>query len=260
MRDADKYWAMQNLKRSDLQTEGLNLETLMEALFYRDEFLSIASHELKTPLTSMRLHTQVFKRYSTKDQSLPYSKDNVDRLVNQIDAQTSRLIKLVEDMLDISRIRSGQLCMTKDDFNVSDLLHDVVLKFSLNQINRISLKVDTNLFLWGDCERVAQVFHNIINNALKFSKDLPIVVTLIKKKTKISFSVKDQGHGISQENQKRIFHRFQRGISASEVSGLGLGLYIAREIVESHNGKISVKSCLEKGSTFTVDFIPKELL
>ena len=159
---------MQNLKRSDLHAEGLNLETLMEALFYRDEFLSIASHELKTPLTAMRLHTQVFKRYSTKDQSLPYSKDNVDRLVNQIDAQTSRLIKLVEDMLDISRIRSGQLCMTKDDFNVSDLLHDVVQKFSLNEINRISLKVDTNLFLWGDCERVAQVFHKIINNALKF--------------------------------------------------------------------------------------------
>ena len=76
----------------------------------------------------------------------------------------------------------------------------------------------------------------------------------MKSKTKVSFSVKDHGHGISQENQKRIFHRFQRAVSASEVSGLGLGLYISREIVEAHSGKITVKSELDQGSIFKVDF------
>ncbi|MBA2405501.1 MAG: HAMP domain-containing histidine kinase [Bdellovibrionales bacterium] len=236
--------------KSELPTEGLDLESLMETLFYRDEFLTLASHELKTPLTSIKLQAQVFKRNAKKNSAITYTKEQVDKMVDQVDIQTSHLINLVEKMLDISRIRSGQFHMTKNDFNVSELLHEIVLKSQAN----ICAKIDADIFMTGDRERIAQVFTKIINNAARYGKGLPIEVKLVQRKTKISFLVTDQGAGISSEDQKRLFHRFQRAVAASEVSGLGLGLYIAREIVEAHNGKISLKSEPDKGSIFKVDF------
>jgi signal transduction histidine kinase len=245
---------MQIHKNTELLNEGLNLESLMEALFYRDEFITLASHELKTPLTAMRLHAKVFQRNSHKYPVESYSKDKVDLLVNQIDVQTSRLIKLVENMLDITRIRSGQLKMTKSHFNLSEMLQKLINNLNHKELNRINLKTDPDILFYGDRDRIEQVFYKLINNASRYSKDLPIAVKLANAKSKISFSVKDEGHGISQEDQKRIFNRFQRAVPASEISGLGLGLYIAREIVEAHNGKISLKSELEQGSTFKVDF------
>lgn len=238
-------------------TEGFDLESLMETLFYRDEFLSIASHELKTPLTTIKLHAQMFKRTVEKENDKAYTKENVDRLVEQIDAQSSRMVRLVNDMLDITRIRSGQLIMTKKQFNLSDLVNEMLGRFNQNEI---SFKIDSNVFIFGDCERIEQVIFKLLNNAAKYGRGQPIEVKLVKMKSKISFSIRDQGLGISEEDQKRIFHRFQRAVAASEVSGLGLGLYIAREIVEAHNGKIKVKSLTGQGSTFTVDLKREELV
>jgi signal transduction histidine kinase len=236
--------------KNDLPSEGLNIETLMEALFYRDEFMSIASHELKTPLTSIKLQAQVFKR-QTRIDSGAYAKDKVDRMVEQIDAQASRLMKLVNDMLDISRIRSGQLRMTKENFNLSEAITETAFKYNQSSIE---LAIEGDITFFGDQERIAGVLSKLLDNALKYGKSLPIQVKLLKKKNKITLSVKDHGEGISEEDQKRIFHRFQRAVAASEVSGLGLGLYIAREITEAHGGKISVKSELGAGSTFSVEF------
>lgn len=247
--------AMQKMGNTDSFAEGLNLESLMEALFYRDEFITLASHELKTPLTAMKLHAQVFQRKALRKENVDaYSKENVDRLVNQVDLQTSRLIKLVENMLDITRLRSGQLTMTKMYFNLSELLLEVVAKINSIDLKRIELKIESNILFFGDRDRIAQVFNILILNATRYSKDLSIEVKLVMRKSKIVFSVKDKGYGISQENQKRIFYRFQRAVSASEVSGLGLGLYMAREIVEAHDGKISLVSEIDKGSTFKINF------
>lgn len=231
--------------KNDLPSEGLDIETLMEALFYRDEFLSIASHELRTPLTSIKLQAQVFKRQSV------YSPEKVDRMVEQIDQQTNRLMRLVDDMLDISRIRSGQLTMTKSLFNLSELIFEVVSAYPLE--SSIVLKVEKNVHLYGDRDRIAQALDKLLNNAARFGMGRPIEVKLVKR-SKITLSVTDQGEGLSKEDQKRIFHRFQRAVAASEISGLGLGLYISRAIVEGHGGKISVKSELEKGSTFKMKF------
>lgn len=235
--------------KNDLPSEGLNIETLMEALFYRDEFLSIASHELKTPLTSIKLQAQVFKRQSV------YSPEKVDRMVEQIDQQTSRLMRLVDDMLDISRIRSGQLTMTKTLFNLSELIEEVVASFPNDRT--IHLKVEKNVHFFGDRDRIAQVLEKLLNNAARYGMERPIEVKLTQK-SKITLSVTDQGQGLSQEDQQRIFHRFQRAVAASEISGLGLGLYIARAIVEDHSGKISVKSIQGKGSTFKMEFKKQE--
>lgn len=238
--------------KPELPPEGLTIETLMEALFYRDEFLSIASHELKTPLTSLKLQAQVFKRNAKKENTQVYSKEKVDRLVEQFDSQTSRLVKLVEDMLDISRIRSGKLVMTKSGFNLSELMKEVLSEYNL------PWESTKEVNYMGDRERIAQVMRTLLNNAARYGKGLPFTVKLSLRKNKIMISVTDQGQGISEEDQKRIFHRFQRAVPASEVSGLGLGLYIAREIIEAHGGKISVKSKLHQGSTFTVTLNQEE--
>jgi signal transduction histidine kinase len=231
--------------KMNLPLDGLNLESLMETLFYREEFLSIASHELKTPLTSIKLHTQVFKRNSS------YSKEKVDRLVDQIDFQSTRLIKIIDDMLDISRIRTGQLVMTKTKFNLSEVVEELLPA-------QIISEIETNILINGDRERIVQAMRVILNNAARYGRDLPIRVSLVKRKTKIIFSVQDQGYGISPEDQKRIFQRFQRAVPASEVSGIGLGLFIAKEIVEAHNGKIIVKSEIGQGSTFKINFKREE--
>jgi len=231
--------------KMNLPLDGLNLESLMETLFYREEFLSIASHELKTPLTSIKLQTQVFKRNSS------YSKEKVDRLVDQIDTQSTRLIKIIDDMLDISRIRTGQLVMTKTKFNLSEVVEELLPA-------QIVSEIESNVLINGDRERIIQVMSVILNNAARYGRDLPIRVSLVQRKTKIIFSVQDQGYGISPEDQKRIFHRFQRAVPASEVSGIGLGLFIAREIVEAHNGKITVKSEIGQGSTFKINFKREE--
>ena len=236
--------------KNELPSEGLDIETLMEALFYRDEFLSIASHELKTPLTSIKLQAQVFKRHS-KTQGDTYAKEKVDRMVEQIDAQTTRLMKLVNDMLDISRIRSGQLRMIKENFDLSEAIYEVALKYNQSSIE---LEIENKIEFFGDKERLCGVLTKLLDNALKYGKGQPIQVKLMKKKNKITLSVKDHGQGITTEDQVRIFHRFQRAVAASEVSGLGLGLYIAREITEAHGGKISVKSEYGVGSVFNVDF------
>lgn len=242
--------------KNDLPSEGLNIETLMEALFYRDEFLSIASHELKTPLTSIKLQAQVFKRH-TKNNSEAYSKEKVDRMVEQIDAQSTRLMKLVDDMLDISRIRSGQLRMIKANFNLSHTVMEQILKHSLPQVK---MQVEPDIHFFGDRDRMSQLFSKLLDNAIKYGLGNPIEIKLFKKKNKITLSVKDHGQGISDEDQEKIFHRFQRAIAASEVSGLGLGLYIAKEIAQSHGGKILVKSELGKGSTFFVSLKHEEIL
>lgn len=248
--------SMKLRSKNDLPSDGLDMETLMEALFYRDEFLSIASHELKTPLTSIKLQAQVFKRNTKKENTNAYEPVNVDRMVNQIDQQTTHLIKLVNDMLDISRIRSGNLVMTKNEVDLSELMLEIN---ALMDNPLIEMKVDRDVHFLCDRERISQVVQKLLSNAIKFGKGLPVEVKLTVKNEKIKITIKDHGEGIKQEDLSRIFHRFQRAVAASEISGLGLGLYIAREIVEAHHGKISVKSELDVGSTFCIEFTPEAL-
>lgn len=242
--------------------QGLTMEGLMEALFYRDEFLSIASHELKTPLTSIKLHTQVFRRSVDRKDPEAYSKERVDRLLEQLEKQTSRMSGLIEDMLDISRIRSGKLIMVKEEFNLPLLLKDVVEKHrpEFSQADQVRTEIDEDIWFFGDRSRIEQLITIILKNALKYGLGKPITVKLVQRKNKTVLTISDLGRGIHPDDQKRIFHRFQRAVAASEISGLGLGLYIAREIATIHQGKISVKSALNEGATFKVEFNREEEL
>jgi signal transduction histidine kinase len=225
---------------------GLDLVELMEALFYRDEFLNIASHELKTPLTAMRLQAQVLKRSAARSPTQEYPQEAMERFIDLIDSQTHRMGKLIEDMLDISRIRAGKLVMVKESLNLTEIVNHTLLQKDLSILNV------EDIWFHGDRHRLCQAFGTLLDNAKKYGRKRPIEVSLIKKKQRIVFSVKDQGIGLSDLDQKRIFQRFQRAVPASEVSGLGLGLYMAKEIVSSHEGLISVRSILNQGSTFSI--------
>lgn len=230
-------------------------EAMQEALFYRDEFLSIASHELKTPLTSIKLQSQLFKRMVARKDPLVYRPDRLNRLMDQTDRHVTRLVRLVDDMLDISRIRTGKLSISKEIVDCSELTKEVVERFKI-QFHEAGIDgpvIDDIIPCITACDRfrIEQVLSNLLNNALRYGRNKPVSVSLKVVDDKIEFSVKDQGFGISKRDQEKIFSRFQRAIPASEVSGLGLGLYIAKQIVEAHNGKIKVESEPGTGSVFS---------
>lgn len=240
--------------RELLTSQRESEEAMKEALFYRDEFLSIASHELKTPLTSLKLQSQVFKRQILKNDLGSVRPDKMLRMMDQVDQQVNRMVRLVDDMLDISRIRTKNLRVIKSDVDLHVLIASFVSKMSpgLTKPELIVFKSYGSLFLNCDPVRIEQVLSNLLSNAIRYGRGTPIEVELLQAGVEVCISVKDSGMGISKEDQLKIFHRFQRAVPAREVSGLGLGLYIAREIVEAHDGKIAVESELGQGATFRV--------
>ena len=231
---------------------------LQEAVYARDEFLSIASHELKTPLTSLKLQAQMIKRAINKNGPDFNPTEKLSTLVDQTDRQTLRLERLVDDMLDISRIRTGRLRIEKTKFNLCDLVKDITERMR-EQFQDIEGGMPT-LDLCEDATgvwdrvRMEQVITNLLTNAIKYGKGKEIIINVTSTKDKTTLKVTDRGLGISSEFKDKIFDRFERaGMSANEVSGLGLGLYITKQIVKAHHGHIWVTSEIGKGSTFIVE-------
>lgn len=223
----------------------------------RDDFLSIASHELKTPLTSLKLQGEVMKRMINKGDEKALSKEKVINLVNHIENQTTRLTRLVDDMLDISRIRTGKLRVEKSQIELCEVVNDVIdrLKpqFAKNSITVPQVESDAKIIGNWDRFRIEQVVTNLLTNAIRYGKNNPVKVRITKLPPYACIEVIDQGIGIAKENVGKIFDRFERAaMSANEVSGLGLGLYITNQIVLAHKGRIEVESELGKGSTFKV--------
>lgn len=234
------------------------LEKEKEHVASRDDFLSIASHELKTPLTSLKLQAQVMMRSISRNDPAALSKEKVSHLVKQIDNQTTRLTRLVDDMLDISRIRTGRLKIVRDTVNLNEVILDVIDRLKPQFIKTIGETPDHDLFpdivgSW-DRFRLEQVLTNLFTNAIRYGNGNPIKIRTELEGRCVRIYVTDEGIGIAKENIVKIFERFERaGMSASEVSGLGLGLFITAQIVKAHGGEIRVESELGKGSTFIVE-------
>lgn len=239
-----------------LEKERL-LQKEKEHVSARDDFLSIASHELKTPLTSLKLQAQVMKRAIEKNDPMAITPQRIKALVEQIDSQSTRLTRLVDDMLDISRIRTGRLKMIKDNAELNSIVNDVVERLSPQFMNSVGSPptVETHGEIKGhwDRFRLEQVFVNLLTNAIRYGEKRPVQIKVERHQNMAHVCVIDQGIGIAPENIHKIFDRFERaGMSASEVSGMGLGLFITNQIVKAHGGTIEVRSEVGKGSTFEV--------
>jgi signal transduction histidine kinase len=218
--------------------------------------MSIASHELKTPLTSLKLQIQIRKRELKKGDFRRFAPELLPKLISEDDKQINRLVRLVDDMLDISRIETGKLSLFAEEFDLSEMVRDTLSRFS-GQIeargSQITYNPSTEVLGRWDRFRMEQVFINLLTNALKYGEGKPIRIDVISKEGRAQISVSDQGIGIEKKDQDRIFGQFERAVSANSISGLGVGLYISKRIVEAHGGQIRVESELGKGSTFTAD-------
>jgi PAS domain S-box-containing protein len=226
-----------------------------EAVKVRDEFLSIASHELKTPLTPLLLHIQSIQRLAASSSELPSNR--VAAKLDTIERQVDRLDKLVNSLLDISRI-TGQRLQVECDENVDlvETVKEIATRFSVEMTQKgCTLELDAPGDVVGrwDRLRVEQIISNLLSNAIKFGAGRPIEVTVKSEDGFAVLTVRDLGIGIAPEDQARIFERFERAVAMRHYGGFGLGLWIVRQIVEALGGSIRVSSRVGAGSLFTVE-------
>jgi signal transduction histidine kinase len=235
-----------------------------DAIQSRDEFLSIASHELKTPLTSLHLQLQIMARLLRKpDLSLEAKIDRMDRGFAVCERQSRRLTSLLDELLDLTRIRLGKLQLVKAETNLSALCNEAIERFRIENPNltiRLHTVEDATVKGNWDPTRIEQILTNLISNAIKYGDGKPIDIFFSEspEKERVFLEVRDEGVGIQEDMLEKIFLRFERAPETDAISGLGLGLYITRQIVEAHGGKISAESKLGSGSTFRVA-LPKNI-
>jgi signal transduction histidine kinase len=226
---------------------------LRAAVQARDDFLSVASHELKTPLTSLHLQVQLA---SKKLQGGDVGPGEWARSVEVFDAQVRRLETLVALLLDETRLRAGRFELTRAQTDLGDLAQRTVERFS-REIARggHELKVDAPAGIVGswDRQRLELVISNLITNALKYAPGAPLRVAVERDGESAAVVVADGGPGLPADLEGRTFSRFERGTNAQGQGGLGLGLYIVRHIVEAHGGKVSVQTVPGSGTTFRVE-------
>jgi two-component system, chemotaxis family, CheB/CheR fusion protein len=240
----------------DVTQEKLAEEKLHEAISLRDEFMSIASHELKTPLTSLIMQSQLQKRMMDNDDPRAFTKERFKQLNEQYSRLFGRLNRLIEDMLDISRIRTGKLKIEKDKFDLFQLTKDTVMRmedaFIAAECGTPEIFGEEVVGHW-DPIRIEQVVMNLLTNAIRYGQGKAVFVEVKIQEGKALLAVKDNGIGISEIDRGKIFQRFERAVNANEISGLGLGLFISDQIIKGHDGRIWVESELGKGSTFYVE-------
>jgi signal transduction histidine kinase len=215
----------------------------------KDDFISIASHELKTPVTSMKAYTQLLQKHPliTNDKKASF-------MLEKMDAQMNRLTELVASFMNVYKMRSGKLRLKKEYFQLEELIAEVVGNFQYTISSHVVERTeDVKIKIYADKSRIYQVLVNLISNAIKYSPDAEKVIVSQKKDTdKVIVSVQDFGMGIPKEEQHKIYERFFRakGKREGNIPGLGLGLFISSEIVKQHGGELWVKSKVGKGSTF----------
>lgn len=215
----------------------------------KDDFISIASHELKTPVTSMKAYSQLLQKHPliTNDKKASF-------MLEKMDIQMNRLTELVASFMNVYKMRSGKLRLKKQRFQLEELIAEVVGNFQYTISSHIVERTDdTKVKIYADKARIHQVLVNLISNAIKYSPEADkVIVTQKPESGKVTVTIQDFGMGIPKDEQKRIYERFFRakGKKEGDIPGLGLGLFISTEIVKQHGGELWVKSVEGKGSTF----------
>jgi signal transduction histidine kinase len=237
-----------NLHQFTLEKDKVQQETL-ELMHRKDDFLSIASHELKTPVTSLKAYAQLLQMDA---QGRNDTRKEV--MFAKMDAQVDKLTALINDLLDTSKMQNGKLIYNKISFRLNDLVKEIITEMQTAITSHIIiLEEDAQLEVCADRDRVGQVVNNLLSNAIKYCPDCKKLIVAIEKGEQMAVcSVQDFGNGINKEQQHKIFERFYRvtGKNFNTYPGLGLGLYIAKEIVDRHNGRIWFESEIGKGTTF----------
>lgn len=214
----------------------------------KDTFLGIASHELKTPLTSLKLYAQVLERMLKKS-----GDDKNAEFANKMDGQISKLNSLIVDLLDVTKISAGKMQLIESSFNFGILAKEMIDELQLNSKHRLILENKSGGMVFADRDRISQVISNLISNAIKYSPDAEeIIITTSKENNDIHFCVKDFGIGVPADVQDKVFEQYYRvsGKAQNTIPGLGLGLYISADIIVRSKGKIWIESVLGEGSTF----------
>ncbi len=229
------------------------LEKQAHATRQRDAFISMASHELKTPLTALRLQIQAYQMGQKQQTAGVGSPLDLPQLLGSVDRQINRLVRLVEDMLDVSRIDSNRLALRREPTDFSALLGELVERFAPQFAaagSHLTLVAPPGIVGLWDRSRLEQVVVNLFTNALRYAHGAPVDIRLTCEAGTAVLRVKDSGNGIAPEDHARIFERFARAGGGGE--GLGIGLYVSREIAEAHHGQLQVTSALGQGAEFTL--------
>lgn len=249
----DKGWLTAGQHAHELAVANRKLE---EESQLKDRFLSMTSHELKTPITSIRMQSQLLQR-RLKKQSTPQENDVVLQALAKIDERTRTLTGMIDELLDFSRTQQQQTNWQRQQLDVNTLCEEVVEDQKL--ITGRSVLLSTAAIpasVWGDVHRLSQVVGNLVANAAKYSPDsTPIEITVERTVQHVVIQVRDYGQGIESEQLEHIFEPFYRTPETqnSTIGGLGLGLAITRQIVNFHDGRIWCVSAKGQGSTFSVE-------
>jgi PAS domain S-box-containing protein len=216
------------------------------AIQHLDEFISIASHELRTPITTLKASLQLLTKLVPEDAGL------VTSLMSRANTSIGKINSLVDDLLHAGNIKEGRMVLNKEQFNVAQLLKDTCPHIKAAGKYKLIIDCPSELVAFGDPHRIDQVLVNFVNNAIKYAPDsMEIFVSASSNNEGVRFSVKDKGPGIPAEKLPYIFDRYYRvNRSAGNYTGLGLGLYICSEIIKQHGGKIGVESKLKEGTLF----------
>jgi len=240
------------LRDVDLRRERrAALEALRDAVRARDEFLSIASHELKTPLTSLRLQVEILLRQLA---GTPTGDPRLETRLATIDRSTGRLAELVNRLLDVSRLSVGGFRLGRERVDLGRLVVDAAARLRERAERAGALFRLSTTAVEGSWDRlrIDSVVTNLLENALKYGAGAPIDVAVRDGDAEAVLVVRDHGIGISPDDQARIFQRFERAVRGPQYDGLGIGLWLARRLVEAHGGTIAVDSRPGEGATFTV--------
>jgi len=234
---------------TDIHEQEMARLTIQQLVKKKDDFLAIASHELKTPITSMKASLQILDKIN----SGKYNPANSSSIINIANKQVDKLMAIVSDLLDVSKIQAGKMQLNKTSYSFDESLKECVAEMLLQtSTHEILVECTTPVMITADKLRIEQVIINLISNAIKYSPGkTAISIKSEMLKDELKCTVTDYGIGISAEQQPFIFDRFYRvDDSSSAFPGLGLGLYISSEIIKKHNGKMGLNSEAGKGSAF----------
>lgn len=258
VRDISDRKVIEQHQKNLLHQEHLAREAAEQSVAMRDDFLSIAAHELKTPLTPISMQLQLLEHSLNNETSTGVT--TIDKKLLEITKnskkEVDRLSRLIDELLDVSRISAGRLTLNIKKTNLSNIINQVVdrhLNMSMKTGSAIHTEIAKDIIDYWDALRLESVIENMVTNAIKYGEGKPIEIKAYQSGDTAIISVSDHGIGISDEDQKKIFQKFERAVSVKKFSGLGLGLYISRKIVEAHGGVILLESKVGHGSTFRIE-------